>query len=408
MEPIYKQFEAFYDEQLCHVRLPARITARFHVKACLYSGPQKEIYLLLSQDSQQSYVLKQLPIDLNHANEAEYTLLKCLDHPGIPTAVELFEEDGFSYFIRSYARGEPLHQLVKAYGIFTGTEIADIALQLCDTLIYLHAQKPPVIHRDIKPQNVIRAPDGTVCLIDFGISRRFDPEASQDTVFIGTSNTAPPEQFGYAQTDVRSDIYALGILMIYLSTGRYERSCVRDMPVGLANIAEKCTQFAPRDRYDSAARLKRALLLYKRSSVVKLIKAAALTAVLAATFLLGRLFPFAAPALASANSPIPPAAVTNSPSFSKTSLNGAVSFVSPLIEENIRAQLGKTAGEPIMTNELAQITQLSIAGASTATDASAVRFDGQNAAAGGVPLQRGEIQSLADIALLKKIGRAHV
>lgn len=403
MEPIYKQFEAFYDEQLCNVCLPARIIAGYHVKACLLSGSQKEIYHLLSLDSRQPYVLKQLPIDLKQANEAEYALLKCLDHPGIPTAVELFEEDGFSYFIRSYAQGEPLHQLVKAYGAFNGREIADIALQLCDVLIYLHTQKPSVIHRDIKPQNVIRAPDGTVYLIDFDISRRFDPEASQDTVFIGTSATAPPEQFGYAQTDVRSDIYALGILMIYLSTGRYDRTCVRDMPASLAKIAEKCTQFAPRDRYVSAAKLKRALLLYKRSFGVKLIKITVLAASLAAAFLLGRLFPFEASALASTNAPIPSAAVTDLTVHAETGLNGAVSFVSPLIEKNIRAQLEKTAGEPIMADELVQITELSIAGVSTAMDVSAVRFDNEGAVVSGTPLQRGDIESLADLSILKNL-----
>lgn len=408
MESISEQFEAFYQTQLSeHVRLPDRITARYHIKACLFSDPGKEVYQLLSSDGRQSYALKQLPEDLKQANDAEYALLQSLDHPRLPKAVELFEEGGFSYLIRSYAEGEPLYQLVKAHGAFTEKEITDITLQLCDTLIYLHAQKPPVIHRDIKPQNVIYAPDGTVTLIDFGISRRFDPEASQDTVFIGTSVTAPPEQFGYAQTDVRSDIYALGILMIFLCTGRYDRASLRDMPARLARIAEKCTQFAPKDRYASAAQLKRALLLHKRSPGRRLIKAAALVLCLSASFELGRLFPFQATAFAPADSPTPPASLhTDSPiRATAVAADGTVSFASALIEKNIRVQLGKTADEPVMIGELDGITEMRIVGDSTQIDADFIHFDGDRVLAGDKVLQRGSIGTLTDMALLENLNR---
>lgn len=397
MDSIFKEFEAFYEAQLGeHVCLPERITTRYHIGACLFSGPQKEVYRLLSPDGQQAYVLRQLPADSKQANEGEYALLQCLDHPRIPKAVELFEEGGFSNFIRSYAEGEPLHQIVKARGTFTEKEITNIALQLCDILIYLHAQKPPVIHRDIKPQNVICAPDGTVYLIDFGISRKFDPEASQDTVFSGTSVTAPPEQFGYAQTDARSDIYALGILMIFLSTGRYDRTSIQKMPTRLAQIAEKCTQFAPRDRYASAAQLKRALLLNKRSLGWKLIKAAGLAACLAASFMVGRMFPFDFAAFAPVGSPIRTTAVAD---------DGTVSFASALIERDIREQLGKTAGEPVMAQELESITELSIVGNSTDVDMRYVRFDDDRVWVGDQTVSRGDIEVLSDISLLKNLSK---
>lgn len=408
MESISKEFEAFYEAQLReHVLLPERITARYRVKACLFSGPPKEVYQLLSPDCRRPYVLKQLPADLKQANEAEYALLQSLDHPRLTKAVELFEEGGFSYFIRFYAEGEPLHQLVKAHGTFTEKEITDIALQLCDILMYLHGQKPPIIHRDIKPQNVICASDGTVYLIDFGISRKFNPEASQDTVFIGTSTTAPPEQFGYAQTDVRSDIYALGILMIFLSTGRYDRASARNMPARLAQIAEKCTQFAPKDRYASAAQLKRALLLHKRSLGRKLIKAAAFAVCLATSFALGRLFPFDETALTPTNFQPPPAAIHPDSPIRKTAIarNGAVSFASSLIEQDIRAQLGKTADEPIMIDELDMITELSIVGNSTETDVHSTFFDGYQVLVSDKAVQRGDIQALTDIMLLKNLNR---
>lgn len=406
MEPIYREFEEFYNAELKkHVRLPECITARYQIKACLVSDARKEVYLLHSKDEQRHYVLKRLSDENKQANETEYSLLQNLDHPGIPKAAEFFEENGSSYFIRPYAEGESLHQIVKTHGTFTEKGIADIALRLCDTLMYLHSQKPPVIHRDIKPSNVIYASDGRVTLIDFGISRRFNTEASEDTVFIGTSVTAPPEQFGYAQTDMRSDIYALGILMIFLFTGRYDRAALRDMPRGLARIAERCTQFAPGDRYASAAQLKRALLLYKRAPGIKIVKAAALVACLAAAFSLGRLFPLAAAAPAPTVSPAKAGVVQTYPPARRTAVapDGTVSFASALIEQDIRAQLNKTADEPVMIHELERIRELSIVGNLVEANARFVSFDRDRVTAGDRTVQRGDIQTITDISLLKNL-----
>ena len=101
---------------------------------------------------------------------------------------------------------------------------------------YLYDQSPPVIYRDLKPQNVVCDPNGAVRLIDFNISRKFNPDAARDTVFMGTTTTAPPEQYGYTQTDVRSDIYSLGVLMIFLGNGQYGIHAVERMHAKLAKI----------------------------------------------------------------------------------------------------------------------------------------------------------------------------
>ena len=149
-------------------------------------------------------------------------------------------------------------------------EAVHIIVQLCDILTYLHTRQPAVIHRDIKPQNVILDPGGVLYLIDFDISRKFDPQAVKDTMFLGTLATAPPEQYGYGQTDARSDLYSLGVLLIYQCTGRYERAALAEMPPRLRKIAETCTQFAPKERYTSAIRLRRALLTHECSILLRI------------------------------------------------------------------------------------------------------------------------------------------
>ena len=120
----------------------------------------------------------------------------------------------------------PLNELVKERRM-EEAQIIKLMLQLCDTLIYLHGQTPAVIHRDIKPQNIIVDEAGKIKLIDFGISRLYDKSAHNDTVFIGTQEFAPPEQYGFSQTDERSDIFSLGVVLCWLLTGETDTSKAR-------------------------------------------------------------------------------------------------------------------------------------------------------------------------------------
>lgn len=116
-----------------------------------------------------------------------------------------------------------------------------------------------MIHRDIKPQNIIIRPDGSLVLIDFDIARVYHRQAETDTQFFGTREYAPPEQYGFSQTDGRADIYSFGILLRFLFTGseKANNKCVVYPP--LAKIINKCTAFAPQERFRNAAALKKAL-----------------------------------------------------------------------------------------------------------------------------------------------------
>ncbi|HEY7417331.1 MAG TPA: protein kinase, partial [Ktedonobacteraceae bacterium] len=95
----------------------------------------------------------------------------------------------------------------------------EMALQLGEVLHYLHTRQPPIVFRDLKPSNTIRTPKGKLCLVDFGIARRFRPGQKRDTQALGSPGYAAPEQYGRAQTTPRSDIYSLGALLHFLLSG---------------------------------------------------------------------------------------------------------------------------------------------------------------------------------------------
>ncbi len=98
-------------------------------------------------------------------------------------------------------------------------EVLDIGVQLCNVLNYLHTRQPPIIFRDLKPDNVLRTADGQLYLIDFGIARHFKPGQARDTIAFGSPGYAAPEQYGKAQTGPSADIYSLGVILHQMLTG---------------------------------------------------------------------------------------------------------------------------------------------------------------------------------------------
>lgn len=151
----------------------------------------------------------------------EALLLADLSHPHLPRIHDHFEERGRWYLVMDYIDGETLatHLENVSDGKLPIAETVQIALQLCDVLGYLHHHQPPIIFRDLKPENVMITHDGNLYLIDFGIARFFKPGQSKDTMILGTPGYAAPEQYGRMQTTVRSDIYSLGATLYHLISG---------------------------------------------------------------------------------------------------------------------------------------------------------------------------------------------
>ncbi|MBR2546618.1 MAG: serine/threonine protein kinase [Eubacterium sp.] len=191
--------------------------------------------------------------------EDNHDILSELDHPGIPEAVAVYENDNMICFIREFIDGIPLSEAAKEKEL-SQEEIVKIALELTDILSYIHGRKPPVIHRDIKPDNIILMDDDRICLIDFDTARQVKADEEKDTVFFGTRGYAPPEQYGFRQTDARSDIYSFGVLLRFLLTDSVRENSKIRIYRPLQKIIDKCTAFSPDARYRSIDDVRRDLL----------------------------------------------------------------------------------------------------------------------------------------------------
>lgn len=210
-------------------------------------------------------------------------ILQGLQLDGVPKHITAIEDAKATITIREYIEGTPLDQYAAEHAL-QEQEIIGICIRLCDILQTLHHRERPIIHRDIKPQNIIIGTDGKVSLIDFDIAREWRPESEADTRFFGTVAYAPPEQYGFSQTDARTDIYSLGVLLRFLITGSTRENPNIRIYKPLDKIIRKCTAFAPDSRYADAADVRRAL--QKANPKAQRIRAAKIAACAAAVCVL--------------------------------------------------------------------------------------------------------------------------
>ena len=173
-----------------------------------------------SNQGNQPCVIKQLRPDpgLDEALfQREAALLALLRHPNIPACWDAFSEQGSHFLVSDLIEGRSLQDAIEQDGSAAESDVIRWGIHLCDALMYIHSQQPAVIHRDIKPDNVIITPGGNAVLVDFGIARRYEV-GKQDTVKIGTWGYLPPEQKA-GRTEPRSDLYALGGTLYFALTG---------------------------------------------------------------------------------------------------------------------------------------------------------------------------------------------
>lgn len=236
---------------------PEAFLAEYVIMECLGEG--RGVSTFLVQDRAGAPFIAKCYDKALWALTGKGDILDGLDHPGLPRYIATFESGEMTVTVREYIEGTPLSRYAVENGL-SEQAIVEICVRLCDILSYLHHRDNPIIHRDIKPQNVIIRPDGSVALIDFDIARVYREGSDTDTTFFGTLAYAPPEQYGFSQTDARTDIFSLGILLRWLLTGSTRENRMIRVYRPLEKIIWKCTGFSPKERFADVEQVKRALL----------------------------------------------------------------------------------------------------------------------------------------------------
>ncbi|MDO4529661.1 MAG: serine/threonine-protein kinase [Lachnospiraceae bacterium] len=249
------------------------LNGRYHLVRLLKKGEMGEVYTAKDVLLRDFVIIKK-----TRAEEAR--ILSGLCHPGIVRYLDAFPEaepfgavssghkagaaSNSVFLVEEYVPGETLTSYVEKNGPLPEEEVIGIGVQICEILSYLHSLEPPVIYRDLKPDNLMLQPDGKVKLIDFGIAREYVKWEDQDTNHFGTRGYAAPEQYGesLAQSDARSDLYGLGMVLAYLLTGENPARIAAEeagkealknaASPALLQLLLKCTEAEPLKRYQSA------------------------------------------------------------------------------------------------------------------------------------------------------------
>lgn len=350
---------------------------------CEHRGGGRQVLVKIASVPEEAQCLKN-----------EYEILKRLEaerDPAaarMPRAVECRVCAGETILVREYIAGQSMEDYVESEPARPGIrrEIAlGCVISVLEQLRVLHRLRPPVIHRDVKPQNVILDEQGGFHLIDLGIARTPRKDGEADTQILGTLLTAPPEQYGFRQTDARSDIYAAGILLRYCLTQEYGEGADEAIDADLRRIVRRATQFDPQMRYQRAEDMLAALRKAAGNAPARRLRLAIVLAglLLLLSVILGGLTFFRS--------------------------NRSYTFREPLIEQAVRLALDKPEG-PIQARELAKVTSIHIFGRQIYDDDSRFSFLGEfvfplgDAIKGkGLWQQNGEIVCLNDLKALPNL-----
>lgn len=337
---IMAEMQQVYQEDV----LPSRLSQDYQILSCLKYTETKRVYLLEEIKSSQRCILKWGSGREGERLQKEFATLTSMEAAFLPKVFSCFIEEGVTYLLREYIAGETLEQRIDRAGVYSPAQAITVMLDICCCVRMMHTHIPPFVHRDIKPQNILVTADGNYKFIDMDTVREYKEDGSCDTVCLGTRETAAPEQFGYQQSSVRSDIYSLGILFLYLLTGCYSTACSewKVLPAPIRKTIRKCLAFDPESRYASVMALYRELKSLKRFSkcrqTVALQASISLLLIVAAALMLVHRMTV------------------------HRYYNQSVSFQNPQIEAAVRETLGFDENTPITQADLEGVTTLILCG----------------------------------------------
>lgn len=219
--------------------------------------------IVLVQDIRNSELCVKKTLDIYSRDV--YEQLAPVRIEGVPAVKECVADDGKLIVVEEYVQGRSLKQVLDEQGLLNEEQAYEIAVQLVDILVRLHQLEPAIVHRDIKPSNIIIEKNGHVNLIDFNAARHVNADKNEDTRMLGTVYFAAPEQFGFGQSDERTDIYGLGATINYIMTGDKPGAGIAECI--FSDILKKCLMVDAKDRYQSAEELRGVLDMLNYSIV---------------------------------------------------------------------------------------------------------------------------------------------
>ena len=246
---------------------PAEFAMRFEVDRVYKQddyGKTQRVRDLFSPNLDTFYVQKYTSLDVVCSSNFDW--LSKINHPAFPKIYANYRQSDdagdWHVLLMEYISGVTLQEQVEATGSFEEKYALGVMCELFSAVTALHnLEKFPIIHRDLKPSNIMLSA-GNLKIVDFAAARMHKESAARDTRLLGTSGYAPPEQFGFGQSDHRSDIYALGMVAFFITRGthvqagqiqNFAAALEETLPGGLLNnFIAKCTQLDPNLRYQSA------------------------------------------------------------------------------------------------------------------------------------------------------------
>jgi serine/threonine protein kinase len=264
------------------------IHQRYRIVQAIGQGGMGAVYEAVDQRLSNTVALKQTLMKgeyLGRAFKREAQMLAGMRHPALPRVIDYFTDEQGQFLVMEFFRGPDLGQLIDDQGVqFSVEQILAWGDQLLDALHYLHTQNPPIIHRDIKPQNLKPTQDGGIVLLDFGLAKgsaALQTHLTSARSIVGyTPQYAPPEQIDATGTDERSDLYSLSATLYRMFTGHvptpalerlrkqaYEKAETlvpahtlnAHVPPRVSAVLAKGMELDPRKRYATASEMREAL-----------------------------------------------------------------------------------------------------------------------------------------------------
>lgn len=263
------------------LEIGSMIGGRYKIINKIGGGDMSLVYCAEDEMEHKQWAVKVFPKEgirdqevMTQSLVANPEVLKTFEHPNLVRFIEVIEDEDKYLIVMEYIQGKSLLQVLERKQTIEQEQVVLWAKQICDALEYLHTRKPAVIHKNVKPVNVMLKPDGSIMLIDFASVREFKDKRVESARWLATAGYAAPEQFGHeGEITPATDVYGLGATMYQLLTGdnpckppykieRPIRSFNENLSAGLEKIIQKCLAENPMERYQSVAELRQDLEHY--------------------------------------------------------------------------------------------------------------------------------------------------